>query len=82
MVVPKGERKKKDIYSLNEIKQIFSLLDGEKFEIRMSFTLAVFSGFRRGELLVVEWKDVDFENNIISVRKTANYTSLDGTAKQ
>lgn len=78
VIVPKGEHKEKEIYSLDEIKQIFSLLDGEKFEFRMFFTLAVFSGFRRRELLGLEWKDVDFENNIISVRRTANYTSRDG----
>ncbi len=42
-------------------------------------TLAVYSGFRRGELMGLEWKDVNFENSVISVRRTFNYTSKDGS---
>ena len=30
-------------------------------------------------MLGLEWKDVDFENNIISVRRTSNYTAKQGT---
>ena len=29
-------------------------------------------------MLGLEWKDVDFENNIISVRRTSNYTAKKG----
>lgn len=78
VMIPKGEVKEKDIYTVEEVKRILSLLDDEKFEFRMFFILAVFSGFRRGELLGLEWKDVDFDNNVISVRRTANYTARDG----
>lgn len=41
---------------------------------RMFFTLAIYSGFRLGELLRLEWKDVDWENSIISVKRTSNYS--------
>ena len=44
----------------------------------MFFKLAVYSGYRRGELLGLEWKDVDFENNTIKVRRTSNYTAKKG----
>ena len=27
----------------------------------------------------LEWKDIDWDNNVISVRRTANYTATDGT---
>ena len=30
-------------------------------------------------MLGLEWKDIDFENNIISVRRTSNYTAERGT---
>ncbi len=78
VTVPRGESKEKDIYTVEEVKQLLTLLETEKFEYRMFFTLAIFSGFRRGELLGLEWKDVDWENGVISVRRTANYTSQDG----
>lgn len=33
------------------------------------FNLAIFSGCRRGELLALNWSDIDFENHIISINK-------------
>lgn len=38
----------------------------------------MYSGFRRGEIMGLEWKDVDFNDNIISVRRTSNYTKANG----
>ena len=45
-----------------------TLLNDEPLKYRTFFNLMIFSGFRRGEMLGLEWKDVDFEHNIISVR--------------
>ena len=80
VTVPKGEAKEKDIYTIEEITRIFELLDGENVptKFRVFFKLAVYSGYRRGELLGLEWKDVDFENNTIKVRRTSNYTAKKG----
>ena len=76
VTVPKGEKKEKQIYTLEEIAQIFELLDGEDVptKFRVFIKLAVYSGFRRGELLGLEWKDINWEHNLISVRRTSNYT--------
>ena len=59
---------------------MFELLDSSDVPIkfRTFFKLAVYSGFRRGELLGLEWKDIDWENNLISVRRTSNYTADKG----
>lgn len=78
VTVPKGEKKEKDIYTLEEVAQLFQLLETAPLKYRVFFTLAIYSGFRRGEMLGLEWKDVDFENNIISVKRTSNYTSERG----
>ena len=80
VTVPKGEAKEKDIYTIEEITRIFELLNGENVptKFRVFFKLAVYSGYRRGELLGLEWKDVDFENNTIKVRRTSNYTAKKG----
>lgn len=78
VTVPKGEKKEKDIYTLEEVAQLFQLLETAPLKYRTFFTLAIYSGFRRGEMLGLEWKDVDFENNIISVRRTSNYTAQKG----
>ena len=81
VTVPKGETKEKNIYTVEELAEIFELLDGEDVptKYRVFIKLAVYSGFRRGELLGLEWKDIDWENNLISVRRTSNYTVEQGT---
>jgi integrase len=39
------------------------------YQFRLFFTLACYSGCRRGELLALTWNDIDFENHIIDVNK-------------
>lgn len=74
VTVPKNEYKEKKIYTPEQINRFMTLLNDEPLKYRAFFNLAIYSGFRRGELLGLEWKDVDFENNIISVRRTSCYT--------
>ena len=78
VIVPKGEKKEKEIYTLDEIRKLFSIVETAPMKYRTFFILSVYSGFRRGEMLGLEWKDVDFDNNVISVRRTSNYTKADG----
>lgn len=78
VVVPKGEKREKEIYALEEIEELFRLLETAPLKYRTFFTLAIYSGFRRGELLGLEWKDIDWEHNVISVRRTSNYTADKG----
>ena len=78
VTIPKGEQKEKQIYTPAEVKRFLELLENEPLKYRVFFNLLIYSGFRRGEMLGLEWKDVDFENNIISVRRTSNYTGQRG----
>ena len=75
VTVPKNQSKEKEIYTPEEVNRILTLLNDEPLKYRAFFNLAIYSEFRRGELLGLEWKDVDFENNIISVRRTSCYTA-------
>ena len=77
--LPKNHHDEKKIYTPEQAQKFISLLDNEPLKYRTFFNLLIYSGFRRGEMLGLEWKDVDFENNIISVRRTSNYTSKKGT---
>lgn len=78
VTIPKGEVKEKQIYTPAEVEKFLTLLNDEPLKYRTFFYLMIYSGFRRGEMLGLEWKDVDFENNIISVRRTSNYTAKKG----
>lgn len=79
VTIPKGEVKEKQIYSQEEMEALLTKLMGEPLKYRVFFYLIAYSGFRRSEMLGLEWKDIDFENNIISVRRTSNYTAERGT---
>ncbi|MBQ7788404.1 MAG: site-specific integrase [Clostridia bacterium] len=35
--------------------------------------IALYSGLRKGEILALQWKDIDFKNNIIKVTKSIEY---------
>ncbi|MCR5022081.1 site-specific integrase [Ruminococcus sp.] len=77
--LPKNTSKEKQIYSQEEMTIFLHMLADEPIKYRAFFYLIAYTGFRRGEMLGLEWKDVDFRDNIISVRRTSNYTSDKGT---
>lgn len=78
VVVPKGEAKEKEIYSIEEMGELLRLLETVPLKYRCFFVLAAYSGFRKSELLGLEWKDIDWESGLISVRRTSNYTKATG----
>ena len=79
VTIPKAEQKEKQIYTPQEVNKFLTLLKAEPLKYQVFFNLAVYSGFRRGELLGLEWKDIDFDNGIVSVRRTSCYTAGKGT---
>lgn len=79
VAVPKCNSTEKKIYTVEEITKLLQELRGEPLKYQAFFNLAAFSGFRRGELLGLEWKDIDFESCVISIRRTSCYTAKDGT---
>ena len=42
------------------------------------YTLAIYTGFRLGELMGLEWKDINFETNVITVNRTCLYSKAKG----
>ena len=41
-------------------------------QLRVLFNLAIFGGLRKGELLALEWSDIDFENDTVTVSKACS----------
>jgi integrase len=69
-----------EIYSIEEVKHLLELLkqeDNEKYPFYVYFVLAVYMGARKGELLGLEWKDIDFENEMISINRAYYYSYLE-----
>lgn len=57
------------VYDENEIVQLMQLLQSEQPIWKLFFTLALVAGLRRGELLGLEWKNVDMVNNQIEIKQ-------------
>ena len=78
VTIPKGEVEEKDINTREEADEIVKLLINEPMKYRVFIILALCTGFRRGELLGLEWKDIDWDNDLIKIRRTSNYTAEKG----
>lgn len=50
-------------------------------EMGLFATFLLYSGLRRGELLALQWKDIDTDNKLIHVTKSVTYTSNQPTIK-
>ncbi|MES5921924.1 site-specific integrase [Bacillus cereus group sp. RP37] len=71
----KDEYQIKEPYDLEETRQIMSLLEQEETMYQILFQLAIMAGFRRGELLGLEWKDINLEDGTVTVRQAVSYAN-------
>ena len=74
----KTEIKEKQIYTKEQARDFLKLLGESPLKYRLFFTILMFTGCRRGELLGLEWKDIDFEKQTIHITRTSNYTMEKG----
>lgn len=74
ITVSKEVKKEKDIYSLEEAKELLAKIDKKApTDYKLFFNLLAYTGIRRGEALGLEYKDFDFEKNVFVIRRTSNY---------
>lgn len=71
---PKQERKRLEFMDDEQIAKFISYLDQEDAERKAIFYLLIFTGMRRGELLGLEWSDIDYDNKTIRIQRTIQYT--------
>lgn len=53
-------------------------LTGNDIKYRVAILLDIFTGARLGELVGLEWSDIDFNNGIININKSSQYLSQKG----
>lgn len=69
-------------FTLKEQQKFIQAIQGH--ELELLFITSLYTGMRQGELFALTWNDIDFDNNIISITKTAKYitpVSKDGRGK-
>ena len=73
---PKTKKPKMKFFNDDECKFLIqSLMDltGSKLKYKVAILLDIFSGVRRGELIGLEWSNVDFKNETIEINKSTQY---------
>lgn len=77
--VVKTDKKEKDIYSLEELQAILKKINAKAgTDYKVFFQLLAYCGLRRGEALGIEYNDINFENNTVSIERTSNYSAEKG----
>ena len=69
--LPKGTPKQNEPFSPNQIRTL--LEDLSKHRLYALFRLAIYSGARKGELLALQWSDLDFESMKMTISKNRIY---------
>ena len=73
---PKARKPKRKSYDDEQTKILLEnleLLSIEDIKYKVAIILTVFTGVRLGELMGLEWQDVDFKNGIISINRSSQY---------
>lgn len=67
----KGNKEKEiNIMTQDQFNAFIKYVDDEIYQI--TFTTLFYTGMRRGELLALEWDDIDLMNNKLNINKTLN----------
>lgn len=49
------------------------LINHKDIRVKAALSVLLYSGVRNGELGGLEWTDIDFKNNVITIRRTSQY---------
>ncbi len=76
---PKTDKRIVQHYNEEQTKELLKALDSEPINYKTMVLLDVFSGLRLGELMGLDWSDVDFKNNTIEITKASQHLAGIGT---
>ncbi|MCL2109856.1 MAG: site-specific integrase, partial [Oscillospiraceae bacterium] len=79
VTLPKKGQTEKKIYTKEQTEQFLNLLNDEPLKYRLFFSVLTYTGLRKGELLGVEWKDIDWNNDTVKISRSSLYTRQKGT---
>ena len=78
MKQPRAERKEARYLNEDETRMLIRLLNREEPKWRVVTLLLLTTGLRRGELMGLEWSDIDIKNMTVSVLRASQYIPKHG----
>lgn len=79
---PKAEKKKAACYDEKQTQALLAALEHigpEEMKYKAMVILGLMTGARLGEIMGLEWQDIDTENKIIEIRQASQYLPGQGT---
>ncbi len=65
---PRPKKIEMSVWDAEEVRKFLEVAKEDRYYI--AFLIAITTGMRKGEILGLRWKDIDFEKNTLSVRQT------------
>ena len=79
ITLPSIGEQKTEIYDKQELAQLLEAIKDEPLQFQVLIHLAIITGCRRGELVALEWSDIDFDTGVLTVSKSAYQTKGEPT---
>lgn len=76
---PKVDKKKAKFYDLDQIAAMLKALENEDLHHKAVVMIALTTGARLGEVMGLEWQDIDHESKTIEIRQSSQYIPKLGT---
>lgn len=79
---PKTEKKKAKCYDESQAQELLAALENvkpEEMKYKAATMIALMTGARLGEIMGLEWQDIDFEKRVIEIRQASQYLPGEGT---
>jgi len=70
---PKAPRQEAKYLDEQQVARLLELLKDEPIKYQTIVKLLIYSGMRRGELCGLEWRDINWSKNTISIRRSSQY---------
>ncbi|MCL2859347.1 MAG: site-specific integrase [Oscillospiraceae bacterium] len=75
---PKTRKPRRKFYDDTQCKILIENLEHEEIKYKVAIIITIFTGVRLGELMGLEWTDIDFKNGIVSINKASQYLADKG----
>jgi len=70
---PKPQKKEMPVYNLEQVEQLIEELNKESLKYRAIVLLTLNTGARKGEIMGLDWSDIDFDEKILHISKSSQY---------